>query len=296
MEVWILFTLLAALMQSIRTAGQKQLSLVISPMATTLVRYLFGLPFALLYLFWVVSPEEFSVLRLQIVSPHFWVYASLAAVAQIAATFFLVKVMSFRNFAVATLFSKTEAIQTAIFGVIFFSATLSSVGWFAVLLGAAGIVLLSLPAAGLAVEPRSIVYGVLSGFGFAFTALWLREASLSLGAGLIESAALTLCFMVILQSVICALLVWFNERDQWRLIASKIPLAIFVGLTSALGSVGWYTAMTYENAALVRTLGQVEIVVALLISVFFFGEKIALKEFWGMLAIIGSVVTLLLAG
>lgn len=47
---WIGFTLLAAFMQAVRTAGQKQLSLSLTAMSTTLSRYLFGLPVAWLVL------------------------------------------------------------------------------------------------------------------------------------------------------------------------------------------------------------------------------------------------------
>jgi drug/metabolite transporter (DMT)-like permease len=294
MESWVLFTFLAAIMQSIRTAGQKKLAVHISPMTTTLVRYLFGLPFAVVYLTVVVQDSPFEKVAYSITNFPFIVYASLASVAQIMATVWLVKVLSFRNFTVGTSFSKTEAVQAAIFGVVFFNAYLSWLGWLAVILGFVGIVILSLPKRNQNVEWPSVFYGVLSGLGFALTALWLREASLSLNSGFIESAAVTLVYMIVVQTIICIVYVAIKESAQLPLLVKNLQLAFFVGATSAFGSIGWYTAMTYENAALVRSLGQIELVFTLMITYLFFKEKVSSKELVGMAAITGSVLTLLL--
>jgi drug/metabolite transporter (DMT)-like permease len=294
MEAWIIFTLLAAFMQSIRTAGQKKISIYLSPMATTLVRYMFGAPFAVVYLLIVIPDNPMGVIFASVNNAQFFKYASLASVAQILATFWLVKVMSSRNFAVATIFSKTDAIQTAVLGVVFFSAFLSWLGWLAVTLGAVGIVIISFPGAGNRPELKSVCYGMLSGLGFAFAALWLRQASLSLDYTFIENAAITLIYMVSVQTVICLICVVIKERHQIFLLKEHIPLAMFVGATSTFGSIGWYTAMTYENAALVRSLGQVELVFAVMISYIFFNEKISTREFFGISAIVSSVIILLL--
>ncbi|MEH6558867.1 MAG: DMT family transporter [Oceanicoccus sp.] len=294
METWIIFTFMAAFMQSIRTAGQKKISNYLSPMTTTLVRYMFGVPFAVCYL-WIVIPDNpLGIVFASVNSRDFFIYASLASVAQIAATVWLVKVLSFRNFAVATIFSKTEAIQTAVLGVVFFSASLSWHGWLAVILGAIGIFIMGFPGAGRRPESKSIYYGILSGLGFAFTALWLRQASLSLHYTFIQNAAITLVYMVSVQTIMCVTFVAIKERNQIALLMKHIPLAIFVGATSALGSVGWYTAMTYENAALVRSLGQIELVFAVVITYLFFNEKISTRELFGMLIIVLSVLILLL--
>ena len=160
-----LFTLLAALMRSVRTAGQKKLTSHLSPMATTMLRYLFGAPFALIYSLLVFTGDLSQGLSVSFSNPSFLVYALLASITQIAATVCLVKVLALRNFAVGTVLSKTEVIQAAVFGAIFFSAGISLLGWFA--------------------------------------ALWLRQASLSLEYSFIENAALTLVFTVLVQSCLC---------------------------------------------------------------------------------------------
>ncbi len=294
METWVLFTLLAALMQSVRTAGQKKLASHLSPMATTMVRYLFGAPFAMVYLYLVFSGDPLQALSENLSNRSFLVYAVLASLAQIAATVWLVRVLTLRNFAVGTVLSKTEAIQTAVFGVIFFSAMLSMLGWFAVLLGAMGVLTMSFPGKGQQIDVSSVCYGLLSGLGFACTALWLRQASLSLDYSFIENAALTLVFTVSVQSCLCFCYVAVKQTRQLLALAQQLPLALFVGATSCFGSVGWYTAMTYQNAALVRSLGQVELIFAAVITYFFFKEKISPRELLGIAAITTSVLILLL--
>jgi drug/metabolite transporter (DMT)-like permease len=294
METWVLFTLLAALMQTIRTAGQKKLSNHLSPMTTTLVRYMYGLPFAMLYLLLVIGSHSLADIVSSIYKPSFLLYACAASVAQIAATFWLIKVLQLRSFAIGTVFAKTEAIQAAVLGMVFFNAFLSWLGWVAIIVGAVGIILISIPKRAEDIDPASFKYGILSGVGFAFTALWLRESSLSLEYSFILNAAITLIFTVSLQTMLCLVYVFVTEKDQLFLLKKNTSLALFVGATSACGSIGWYTAMTYQNAALVRSLGQVELIFALIISYFFFNEKISMREAVGMLAILIGILILLL--
>ena len=292
MDIWVAFTLLAVVMQAFRTAGQKKIVAYISPMATTLVRYLFGLPVVLIYC-GILSEGQYSLVNQVVANSDFIWYASMAGVAQILATYWLVKVLSFRNFAVGTTFAKTEALQTAMLGAVFFAASLSIFGWLAVIIGVLGIVVISLPSNGQTVQWPSICYGCLSGIAFAFTSLWLREASLSLPFSLPLNAAFTLAYMVLLQSILCLLYIYCRERAELKKLAAHLSLASFVGITSALGSIGWFTAMTYQNPALVKSLGQIEIVITLLITYLFFKEKISVKEYLGMFLIIASVVLLL---
>ncbi len=100
--------------------------------------------------------------------------------------------------------------------------------------------------------------------------------------------------MMTVQTGICTVYVAVREHRQFLVLTRHLRLAFFVGATSAFGSVGWYTAMTYENAALVRSLGQIELIFTLLITYFFFKEKVSIREFFGMLAITISVLILLL--
>ena len=99
--------------------------------------------------------------------------------------------------------------------------------------------------------------------------------------------------MFALQSVFCLLWIAIKEKHQFRLIAQNILPAVFIGFTSVAGSVGWFTAMSLQNAAIVKTLGQTEFVLTLLITYLYFGERISGREYAGM-ALVGASVLLLL--
>lgn len=288
---WILFTILAAFMQSVRTAGQKKLAEQISPLTTTLVRYLYGLPFVWGYLFLYT---HITYLGMPILNSKFILYASLAGATQIGATIALIQAMTRRNFAVGTTLAKTEAIQTAWMGAVFFSSSLNAYGWASVLIGFFGVVVIS---SGRNAKQKmrldsGSVYGLISGLGFATTSLLLREASLSLLSPPVLSAAVTLAYMVTLQAIICLLMVWIHESKQLQKMVKESKTATLIGATSALGSAGWFTAMTLENPALVKTLGQVEFFFTLALTYLYFQEKVRKLEYLGMSLVILSVLVL----
>lgn len=293
MQTWIVFTLLAVVMQSVRTAGQKQIARKLSVEATTLVRFLFGLPFAALY-FLVLWSQTDAPLNL---SAQYFSSASLAGLAQIGATLCLVKALTIRNFAVGTALAKTEAIMTALLGTMFFSATLSMLGYLSVIVGVLGLLVASNWRFNWQdlFSNESIKYGLGAGLGFALASLWIREASLSLQAPLIFSAATVLVYMVGFQALLCLLWVVFTDRQQFRLVAANLPASAFIGFTSVTGSVGWFTAMSLQEAALVKTLGQLEFVVTLAITYLYFGERISVREYVGIVLVAISIVLLLRA-
>ena len=293
MATWIYFTLLAATMQAVRTAGQKQLTAHLNAMATTGVRYIFALPFAWLYLWWIINYRQVSVPQL---NEQFLQYALIACVMQIIGTVCLVAAFKYRNFAVATSLAKTEAIQVAVVGVILFSQSLSFWGWWSVIIGVIGIVIVSKvkfsyrdvfqnPGAG---------FGLAAGLGLAITTLLIRESSLALHSDLMVSAAVTLVFMISVQSLLSVLYTAIQDKKQLTQMLINWRLCLFVGITSVLGSIGWFTGASYQNAAYVKALGQVEFFITLILTYRFFKEKITVKEYVGMFLIVASVLILLL--
>ena len=294
METWIAFTLLAVVMQSIRTASQKKLATKLSIQAATLVRFLFGIKFAIIYLVILWQVYQPDSIALNII---FFRSGALAGLSQILATVCLIKSLALRNFAVGTALAKTEAMLTAILGTLFFSSALSAIGYLSVIIGVAGLLIASnwnVTFQDLA-DNKSIRYGAGAGLGFALASLWIRDASLALDAPPLLSAAAVLTYMIILQTLICLGWMLLRERNQFFLIKENLALCTFVGLTGVAGSVGWFTAMSLQNAAIVRTLGQTEFVVSLLITYFYFGEKISTREYLGIMLIAISVVILIAA-
>ncbi len=292
LDIWIYFTLLAALMQAIRTAGQKQLTQHLNAMATTAVRYIYALPFAWLYLWWVLDYRQLPMPEL---NTTFLQYALIACVMQILGTVCLVAAFNYRNFAVATSLAKTEAIQVAVLGVVLFSASLTALGWLSVVIGVVGVLLVSKvkftykdvfqnPSAG---------FGLAAGLGLALTTLLIRQSSLALNSDLLLSAALTLTFMITVQTLFSLVYVYLQDKQQVQFMIQQWRLCLFVGVTSVIGSIGWFTAASFQNAAYVKALGQVEFFITLFITYRIFKEKISLIEYLGMGLIIASVVILL---
>ncbi|MGB1198572.1 MAG: EamA family transporter [Thalassotalea sp.] len=293
MEIWVAFTLLAAFMQAIRTAGQKKLSVHLNAMATTGVRYLYALPFAILYLLFLVEYRQQSIPAL---NNDFLQYALIASVMQILGTACLVAAFNYRNFAVATSLAKTEAIQVAVIGALVFSASMSLLGWVSVIIGVVGVIILSkvkFTVKDLFQNPGA-GYGLASGLGLAITTLLIRESSLALNTDLMISAAVTLVFMITVQSIISVMYVAMQDKKQLLLMFIHWRLCLFVGVTSVLGSIGWFTGASYQNAAYVKALGQVEFFITLFLTYRIFKEKIAMKEYLGMALVIASVVILLI--
>ena len=310
MSIWVALTLMAALMQSVRTAGQKSLGHGLTASGAAVVRYLFGLPFALLYLAVLLS---FSDVSLPQPTLRFWGYALFAAVCQLVATALMVWLFRFRNFALGSFYVKTEAMLAAVLGVLIWSETLSWLAWSSILLGAVGIFLMGQGKASLLsvdaeqgspsfgqrirhffLDPAAGV-GLLAGLLFALTSLSLRQASLSLELDFQLGAAVTLVVMVVLQTLIGAFYLSWRSPSDWRAMANQMPVCSFVGLTSVIGSVGWFTAMTLQPVAYVKAVGQIEFVFTLLVAVFFFKERPSPIELVGMGAILSGVLLLLLS-
>jgi len=82
--------------------------------------------------------------------------------------------------------------------------------------------------------------------------------------------------------------------SNWKLSLSGLFQNESIKLGIGAGSVGWFTAMSLQDAAVVKTLGQTEFVVTLLISYFYFGESTTPKEYIGIMLITLSVILLML--
>lgn len=288
---WIGLTIFAAFMQSIRTAGQKALGTELSPMTITFVRYSYGLPWAVLYV--VVlgrimgEPVKFT--------PDFFISGGIAGVSQIVATALLIFLLGEKQFAIGTVFSKTEVMLTAVLGVLFFSEHYSLFSWLGIVLCTLCVFYFN------GGQKRGSVWSLLirkhawlgigAGLGFAITAIFLRQASVALGGRPLFSAAVCLLVVVAFQSLIMLVYVLARERRQLNVLWHHQPKACFIGVTSLLGSVGWFSALSLASASQVRALGQIELLFALLIGRFYFNEVAPINE-WGAVLLMGGGVVM----
>jgi drug/metabolite transporter (DMT)-like permease len=297
--LWIPISLGAGLMQAVRTAAQKAINAHLSTWMTTYVRSLFGLPVMAAYLWVVVSVEGRGVPALH---GEYLFHCAMTAITQVVATYLLILLFQRANFAVGTMLTKTDIMQAAIIGSVLFSEAISLIGWVAIVLTLAGVILISagqlrgaLAGGGLArfLGARATLLGLGSGFGFCLSYLFLREASLSMEAGsTVYRGAWSVLVVTTMQVV--GLGLWLVARPRERAEFAKLPGLLrpcaFIGLTSALGSIGWFTAMAMQNASYVKAVGQVEVIFTILISTLYFRERITLAEYAGIATIVAAVL------
>ncbi|MEM1160908.1 MAG: DMT family transporter [Pseudomonadota bacterium] len=295
--LWIPIALAAALFQAVRTAAQKALNAHLSTWMVTYVRSLFGLPVMLVYLAVVITLEgriwpETSI--------AFFAYCAGTGFVQIMATYLLIRLFTMSNFAVGTVLTKSDVMLAAVIGSVFFSEQIDAVGWLAISLTIVGVVLLSLRRAGalgggIAAGPMAV--GLTAAFLFCLSYLFLREASLVLENGsALWRAAWSVVTVTTMQSV--GLGAWLLTRRSERAEFAALPRlwrpVWFVGVTSALGSIGWFAAMALENASYVKAVGQVEVVFTVLISLLYFREAITRLEYVGIATIVVAVLLFVL--
>jgi drug/metabolite transporter (DMT)-like permease len=301
MELWIPITIAAAFLQNLRSAAQKHLKGVMGTTGATFVRFGFGFPFALIFvavLYWLAGYP------LPALNAAFFGWALLGALGQIVATFLLIHLFSFRNFAVGTAYSRTEPAQAALFALVFLGERASLGAVAAIAISVFGVMLISV--AHVAVSLRSILastvsrnalIGLASGTAFGIAAVAYRAASLALGGpNFLMQAAVTLAFVITFQTAIMLIWMVWKDRAEIGRIAKAWKLSLFTGFVGASASFGWFTAMTLQQAAIVKSLAQIEMLFTFAATVFFFKEKINRLEIAGCALIVGGILVLLAAG
>lgn len=296
MPLWIAATLFAAFMQNLRFLLQRHLKVTtLSTGGATLARFLFGAPLAAV-LFGLYAWATGA--QLPALNATFWIFVLTGGIAQILATMCVVALFAFRNFAVGITLKKTEVMLSAAVGLIVLGDAVSLPVLLAIAIGFIGMLFLSdPPKSDIRLPLRNRVFNVASGYGLASGALFgvsavaYRGATLELSSGdAILRASLTLTAATACQLVLLgAYLIW-REPGQLRKVAQSWRVTSLTGLTSILGSLGWFTALALQTAAYVKALGQVELVFSFLFSVFFLREKSSAKEIMGLVLILCSVL------
>lgn len=302
MELWIPITLVAAFLQNVRSALQKHLTGSLSVTGATFVRFGFGVPVAVAY----VAFLHWGMARpLPDMHGWFWAFTLGGGATQIIATFMLLHLFSLRNFAVGTAYSRTEPLQAAIFGAVVLGDLVTTGATIAILIGVTGVIAISVAHAPKTVGGivaslvgKNAVIGLVSGTFFAFAAVFYRAASLSVegdgSPGFLMQAGFTLMCVTVCQSAVMLTYMRLREPGQITAILGQWRVGGLVGLVGVLGSIGWFTAMTIQNVAYVKTLAQVELIFTLLSSWLIFKERISRMEVAGIALIAMSIVILLL--
>jgi drug/metabolite transporter (DMT)-like permease len=291
---WIAFTLWAAFAQTIRNAAQRSLVAELGTLGATLVRFLYGLPFAFL---WLLLVSRFTGQALPDVTAGFLLWVFVGAVSQIAATALLLRVMQERNFALGVAYSKSEVLQVAIFGLLVLGDPITLPLALAVLCGTVGVVFLSSSNQKIELrwQTRPALLGLASGAGFAFASIGYRGATLALpDAGFLMVSAFALAVAQLMQTGILG--GWLLARDPAVVgrVLKAWQRSLLAGFMGAAASAGWFAAFAIEPAAHVRTLGLVELIFAYVVSLKLFRERFSRLELAGigLIAIGVAAITL----
>ncbi len=284
-------------MQNLRFMLQKHLKGRFSTMGVTFARFVFAVPLAWALVWALTSLFGYEM---PVITTRALVFVAIGGVAQIIATALLVTIFGMRNFAVGVTFSKTETIQAAVFALVVLNESLSAIAVIAILVSLVGVVLISTNPTALEgslfarIFNRPALIGLGSGALFGMAAVGFRGASTSLDGGdFFIRAALTLALATTLQTLIMWVWMAWREPGEARKVVTSWKLTGLVGLTGMLGSLGWFTAMTLTNVALVRALGQIELVFTFLASWLIFKERSTKREIIGIVFVIGGILLLL---
>ncbi len=299
MPLWIPITLVAALFQTWRTALQQRLRGHLSVSTAGLVRYLYAVPVGLALL---LGYRAATGAALPAPTLGFVVACAVAGVAQVVGTSLLIMAFGYRNFAVGTAYSKTDAVQAALMSWLLLHEALAPVAWLGIGVGVCGVMTLSLAGRGLqpggllraTVQPAALC-GLGAGTGFAVAGVSIKAASVALAASdTILGALFALVVTNVLQTLMQGGYMAWREPSGLRAAFTSWRSSAWVGALSAGGSACWFTGFSLAPVALVRTLGQVEMIFTLLFSRFYLHETLRRADIAGLALIVGGVVLVLL--
>jgi drug/metabolite transporter (DMT)-like permease len=287
--LWAVFTVIAAGAQTVRNAAQRELTASLGTVGATHVRFLFGFPFALVFLGLVAL-----LAGVGLPSPpvRFWPWVVDGAAAQIAATALMLAAMGDRSFVVTIAYIKTEPVQVAVFGLVFLGDALTLPMALAILIATAGVVLVSVKFARKEATGgmRPTLLGLAAGAMFALSAVGFRGAILALHhPSYVMAATFTLVIGLLMQSVALTLYLALGDRAVLVEIFRAWRPSVFAGFMGALASQFWFLAFALATAASVRTLALVEVLFAQAISRFAFRQPVSAREGYGIVLIVIGV-------
>ncbi len=297
MIIWLPATLFAGLFQAWRTAVQQRVRAELSVNAAGLVRYLYGFPVACLLLALYVMWRSVA---LPVIGGSFLPFATLGGFAQVIGTTLLILAFGHRNYVVGTAYAKTEAVQGAILAMILLGEVLTPLTWVGIAVGVAGVVVLSSGGQRLRLadltQPAALC-GLGAGFCFALTSIFVKRATFALATNdKVFAALITLVAVLFLQLLMQGGFVLMREREQLPKVIRTWRVSGQVGLLAALGSACWFTGFATAPVALVRAVGQVEVIFTLLFGRFYLKEPLKRSEGAGLGLVALGVILALIGG
>ena len=294
--LWVLLTLAASAAQTARNALQRGLTKRHGALGAAHARFLYGLPFAVLFL---VLMSRWSGAAPPVPNGVTLLWAAAGGVAQIAGTALLLKAMESSAFVVAVAYTKTEPVLVLLMAWLVLGGTPGPVQIVAILVATSGVMLMSWPARGQAGGwVAALLLGVGGGAAFAFSAICFRQGILALdpAAGFALRAGTTLVCALTIQTVtLSAWLAWRRPGVMRALLTDPLT-AVPAGFAGALASQFWFLAFSLQTAALVRTMGLAEVLFSEIVTRRVFGQPLTRRQKAGLAALCVGLAGLLLGG
>ncbi len=295
--MWMIYGLIAVVLQTTRNAIQKELAQSIPRLVVTWIRCVFALPFLSIYyvVLVIVLGEAVYAYTWQ-----FWLFAIAGGTFQIIASTLMLKAFALRSFMIGSCYGKSDSIQTALLGWILFSEALNPWAFVVICTSFSGILLISLKKESMSIRSffdirknESTRIGLLIGTFFSLTALCIRQSILQLEASsILMASSTTLLVTIILQVIVLSLrfLIW--DKGALASVRRNMGKASIIGLTNCLSSVTWYLAFGLINASYVTALGQIQMPLSIAYSRFVFRETLYAHELIGAGIIVVSIIIL----
>src|SRR6266702_8331010 len=281
--LWALFTIIAAAAQTVRNATQRELTAKLGTVGATHVRFLFGFPFALVFLAAVMIALGQEPPRPPLM---FWPWVIVGALAQVAATALMLAAMNDRSFVVVYAYIKTEPVQVVLFGLVFLGDAVTPAMAAAILIATTGVIVMALKP-GTTLAFKATLLGVGAGAMFALSAVGFRGAILSLDLpNYVMAATYTMVIGLAIQVVLLSLYLRLRNPAVMRAIFRAWQPSMLAGFLGALASQFWFLAFALATAASVRTLALVEVLFAQAISTFAVRQATTPREAAGIALIV----------
>ncbi|MGL1890324.1 MAG: DMT family transporter [Spirochaetaceae bacterium] len=297
--MWIIFSLIATLSQVTRNLFSKQLVSSYPVMVIALSRFIYALPVVLISYLTLANIKG----SVNIDSSLFFLWALLMGICQILATYFRVSLFRYKSFAVSLTIVQIDTIIVAIIGVLFLKEYLNVYAWIGLLTATTGLILASFSKNRVTLEniknslfTKSSLIALLTGLFLALAGVCAKQTfSYISGPNNILESLFSLSFILISEISVLLPISLYREKSSVLLLFKKPIKPMIIGICSGIGSFCWLTAYSLTNIAYVRTVGQLEFIIATLITVYYFKEKIFKLEITGMIMVsLGTLILIFL--
>lgn len=289
--LWVAATLIAAAAQTGRNAAQAGLTRAIGTAGATQVRFLFGLPFAVLFL---LGAMAFGAGAPPALTPRSIGFTTLGALAQIGGTALMLITMKSQSFAVTTAWLKTEPVLVAVIAWAVLGDPLSLPALAAILVATAGVLVITVKPGARLAELRPALTGLAAAALFGLSAIGFRGGIMALeGGGSLIRATTILVTSLALQSALLGGWMALFDRPALRATFRVWRSSLLAGFLGAFASQFWFLGFALTSAANVRTLALVDVIFAQGVSRWVFHQKVSGRQMVGMALIVAGVAALL---